>query len=133
MRCQNRSCSRSWQAQSWRWMNLASGGWSPDWPDGFGFLYYLTDGAAIRPVGNSNISELNDPLEQRQRLQEQLRQRDQGDDEAELVDEDFLVALENGMPPTGGLGIGIDHLVMLLSGRRSIREVILFPTLRERQ
>ncbi len=91
------------------------------------FEFFITG----REMGNA-YSELNDPIDQKERFVNQVKKRDSGDEEANMMDDDFVTALEYGMPPTGGLGIGVDRLIILLTDSASIRDILLFPTMKPR-
>jgi lysyl-tRNA synthetase class 2 len=84
-----------------------------------------------REMANA-YSELNDPIDQKERFLQQVKKREAGDDEANMMDDDYVNALEYGLPPTGGLGIGVDRLIMLLTDSYSIRDILLFPTMKPR-
>ena len=92
------------------------------------FEFFIT----AREFGNA-YSELNDPIDQKERFLAQVKKREAGDEEANMMDEDYVTALEHGLPPTGGMGIGIDRLIMLLTDSYSIRDVLLFPTMKPRE
>lgn len=92
------------------------------------FEFFITG----REMGNA-YSELNDPIDQKERFVNQVKKRDSGDEEANMMDEDYVTALEYGLPPTGGLGIGVDRLIILLTDSASIRDVLLFPTMKPRE